>query len=93
MSLTDEERRRLREVADEITRDDPRLARALSAGPARRPQLRLLLVAIALMVVPIPVVVVGAVTAQTLVVVAGCLALIVGPPMFVLIQLRWLPRT
>jgi hypothetical protein len=36
MGLTEEERRRLDELADDLSREDPQLGRALSGGPLRR---------------------------------------------------------
>jgi uncharacterized membrane protein HdeD (DUF308 family) len=92
VSLTDEERRRLSQLADEIARDDPRLARALSSLPARRPRRRLRLPAVVLMTASIPVIVVGAVAVQTLVVAIGGLVLIVGALMFVVTLRRRFPR-
>jgi hypothetical protein len=36
MGLTDEERRRLDALADDLSREDPQLGRVLSGGPRRR---------------------------------------------------------
>jgi hypothetical protein len=36
MALTEEERRRLDALADDLAREDPQLSRALSGGPLRR---------------------------------------------------------
>lgn len=74
--MTDEERRRLDEVAEGLARDYPDLAEELTRGRVLWPYRRL--VTSALLIVAPPLIVLGLLTLQTLVVAIGCLALIVA---------------
>ena len=72
--MTDEDRRRLDELAEGLARDYPDLARQLTQGRLLWPYRRL--VSIALLIAAPPLIVLGFLTLQTLVVTIGCLALI-----------------
>jgi hypothetical protein len=76
VGLTDAERRRLAELAENLARDDPHLAHKLTRGqvlwPYRRP------VATTLLILAPPLIVLGFLALQTLVVTIGCIALITG---------------
>jgi hypothetical protein len=74
VGLTGEERRRLDEVAEGLARDHPHLARRLTRGRLRRLHRRQ--VASGLMIVAPPLIVLGVVALQALLVTIGCLALI-----------------
>jgi hypothetical protein len=74
VGMTEEERRRLDEVAEGLARDHPQLARRLTRGKLRRPRRRL--VASALLIVAPPLIILGFVALQALLVTIGCLALI-----------------
>jgi hypothetical protein len=76
VGLTDKERRTLDELADNLARDHPRLARELTRGPVVRPYRRRL--AIAFLIATPPLIVLGFAILQVLVVAIGCLALITG---------------
>jgi hypothetical protein len=76
MGLTDEERRRLDELADELTREDPHLGRALSVGLSGRMWLWPPAVAVFLAVVALPLAVLGVDLGQPLLFAAGCTSLI-----------------
>jgi hypothetical protein len=75
VGMTDEERRRLDELADELTRDDPHLGRALSVGSFPRMRLWSPGVVVFLAVVSMPLVVLGVGLVQPLVFTAGCASL------------------
>jgi hypothetical protein len=76
VGLTDKERRTLDELAENLARDHPHLARELTQGPVvwpyRRRLARTLLIAAPLLMV------LGFMILQALVVTIGCLALIAG---------------
>jgi hypothetical protein len=76
VGLTDKERRTLDELAESLARDHPHLARELTRGPVLRPYQRWL--ANTLLIVAPPLIVLGFVILQTLVVTIGCVALIAG---------------
>jgi hypothetical protein len=76
VGLTDKERRTLDELAENLTRDHPHLARALTRGPVPRPYRRRL--ASTLLITAPPLIILGFLALQTLVVTIGCLALIAG---------------
>jgi hypothetical protein len=79
MGLTDEERRRLDELADELTREDPHLGRALSVGSSGRRRLWLPpALAGVLAVVSLPLAALGVGLAQPLLFAAGCMSLVVA---------------
>jgi hypothetical protein len=76
VGLTDKERRTLDELAENLARDHPRLARELTKGQVLWPYRRRL--ASTLLIVAPPLIVLGFIALQTLVVTIGCLALIAG---------------
>jgi uncharacterized membrane protein HdeD (DUF308 family) len=76
VGLTDKERRTLDELAENLARDHPHLARELTHGQVLWPYRRRL--ARTLLVVAPALIVFGFVALQTLVVTIGCLALIAG---------------
>ena len=76
VGLTDKERRTLDELAENLARDDPHLARELTGGPVVWPYPRWL--ASTLLIAAPPLIVLGFMILQTLVVTIGCLALIAG---------------
>jgi hypothetical protein len=78
MGLTDEERRRLDELADELSREDPHLGRVLTGGSSRRRRRWPPAVAVILAVVSLPLAVLGASLAQPLLFAAGCMSLVVA---------------
>jgi len=78
MGLTEEERRRLDEIADDLSRDDPRLSRALTAGFSGRIRRRLRAVALLLAVLAVAIAAVGVGLAQPLLVAAGSLLLVIA---------------
>ena len=78
MGLTDEERRRLDELADELTREDPHLGRALTVGISGRTWLWPPAVAVFLALVSLPLVVLGVGLVQPLLFAAGCMSLVVA---------------
>jgi hypothetical protein len=78
MGLTDEERRRLDQLADELTREDPHLGRALSVGLSRRLWLWPPAVAVFLAVVALPLAVLAVDLGQPLLFAVGCMSLIVA---------------
>jgi uncharacterized membrane protein HdeD (DUF308 family) len=76
MGLTDKERRTLDELAENLAHDHPHLARKLTRRQARWPHRRRL--AGTLLITALPLIVLGFIALQTLVVTIGCLALIAG---------------
>ena len=89
MGLTNEERRRLEELAGEIAAEDPKLARGLSASPAkpsaRRRWLgstRWALMAIMLIGISMPLLILGVAVQQPLLFLFGAIALLAGPLIF-----------
>jgi hypothetical protein len=76
VGLTDKERRTLDELAENLTRDHPHLASALTRGPLPRLYRRRL--AASLLIAAPPLIILGFIILQTLVVTIGCLALITG---------------
>ncbi|HEY3717898.1 MAG TPA: DUF3040 domain-containing protein [Jatrophihabitantaceae bacterium] len=76
MGLTDEERRRLDELADELTREDPYLGRALTGGSLRRLRRWEPALAVVLAVVSLPTAVLGVSLTQPLLFAAGSVSLI-----------------
>jgi Protein of unknown function (DUF3040) len=76
MGLTDKERRTLDELTENLARDHPQLARELTRGPVRWPYRRRL--ASTLLITAAPLVILGFIILQTLVVTIGCVALIAG---------------
>jgi hypothetical protein len=74
MRLTDDERRRLEELSNELARSDPRLARALSGRsrpiPAWRPAVEILIA------VALPFAVVGISAAEPLLFAVACIAIV-----------------
>jgi len=76
MGLTDEERRRLDELADELSREDPYLGRALTGGSLRRLRHWEPAVAVVLTVVSLPIAVLGVTLTQPLLFAAGSMSLI-----------------
>ena len=76
MGLTDKERRTLDELAENLASDNPHLGRQLTRGQVLWPYRRRL--ASTLLIAAPPVIVLGFIALQTVVVTIGCLALIVG---------------
>jgi hypothetical protein len=76
VGLTDKERRTLDDLAENLARDHPHLARELTRGPVVWPYRRRL--ASTLLIAAPPLIVLGFMILQTLVVTIGCLALIAG---------------
>ena len=76
VGLTDKERRTLDELTQNLARDHPQLARELTRAPAPRPHRRRL--ATTFLIAAPPLIVLGFINLQTLVVTIGCLALIAG---------------
>jgi hypothetical protein len=76
VGLTDKERRTLDELAENLARDHPHLARALTRGPVPRPHRRRL--AATLLIAAPPLIILGFIILQTLIVTIGRLALITG---------------
>lgn len=91
--MTDEERRRLDELAESLAVEDPRLARALSeTGTFGRrispPRRWLNWLALALVGLGMPAAVVGIIINQAILFAVGCLALASGLALYVLHRLR-----
>jgi len=78
MGLTDEERRRLDELADELSREDPYLGRALTGGWLRMPRRWEPAVVVVLGLVSLPLAVLGVTLTQPLLFAAGSVSLIVA---------------
>lgn len=101
VELTGGERQRLDELAQELARDNPRLARALAGRSVRlRPRRGMRIrraraldwFATVLIAAAAPLLTVGVVLAQPLVAVAGGAAMITGPLVFTALRTRWPPR-
>lgn len=94
MGLTNEERRRLDQLAGEIEAEDPKLARALSAPPAMPSPVhgsrshrwfgspRWALVAVVLTGAGMPLLVLGVAAQEPLLFLFGAIALVGGPLIF-----------
>jgi hypothetical protein len=87
VGLTDKERRTLDDLAENLARDHPRLARELTRGPVVRPFRRRL--ASTLFIAAPPLMVLGFMILQALVVAIGCLALITGTIVVAAGSRRW----
>lgn len=86
MGLTDEERRRLAELADELARDDPRLGRSLSdLAPHTHVSYShsLDVLVVALLGISMPLVVAGVIVGQPLLAVVGAFSMVAAPTIFV----------
>jgi hypothetical protein len=103
VDLTSEQRRRLDELADDLARDNPRLARALAgrwyamrrgniALRCRRQHGRALdWVTITLILAAIPLLIVGVILAQPVLILLGALAMVNGPALLTVARMRWPP--
>jgi hypothetical protein len=78
MGLTDEERRRLDELADGLSREDPQLGRVLTGASARRLRQWSSAIGVLLAVVSLPLAVLGVGLAQPLLFAAGSICLVVA---------------
>ncbi len=97
VELSNGERQRLDELASELARDNPRLARALAGRPLRvRPRIprsrALDWLATVLIAAAGPLLAVGVVLAQPVVTAAGAAAMVTGPLVFTAVRTRWPPR-
>jgi hypothetical protein len=94
MGLTDEERRRFDELADDLSREDPELSRALSGGPSwRRPRRRAsLAAAIVLALASLPLDILGVSLAQPLLFAVGAIWLVAAVWIAVVISFRRFQR-
>lgn len=91
MGLTNEERRRLDQLAGEIEAEDPKLAQALSASPAKPSaarshrwfgSARWALIAVVLTGVAMPLLVLGVAVQEPVLFLFGAIALLGGPLIF-----------
>ena len=104
MGLTNEERQRLDNLADQLADEDPRLGRALSSSPLRRAlwgcwrerliaewarhRRPMLWLGVAMTAISLPLAITGLVLQQPLVFAVGCLAIVAGPLMFTFAHVR-----
>jgi hypothetical protein len=86
VGLTDDERRRLEQLAAELSDHDPHLARVLSPRQPLRCDLRRY--AIILLIIAPVLLVLGAATTQILIIAIGCLAMITATILLLTNRLR-----
>ena len=103
VDLTSEQRRQLDELADELARDNPRLARALAGGwyALRRRKIMkprgsrhgraLDWLTISLLLAALPLLILGVILAQPLLILLGAAAMINGPALLTVARMRWPP--
>lgn len=102
--LTSEQRRQLNELAGELARDNPRLARALTGrwyAVGRRHRIRFRFhvhrehvpawLAVILLLAAVPLLSLGMLLPQPVLIVLGACALLIGPMVFMAASWRW-PR-
>lgn len=102
--LTSQQRRELDELASDLARDNPRLARALAGrwytirrrhktahGRVSRSSRALDWLTISLLLAAIPLLSVGVILAQPVLILVGAAAMINGPALLTLVRTRW-PR-
>lgn len=102
VDLSSEQRRQLDEIASELARDNPRLARALAgrwyaarrntATPGRSRRARALgWLSISLLLAALPLLSVGVLLAQPVVILLGAVAMLTGPALLTATHTQWPP--